>query len=131
MERSVGRDHSLRLFLRLFVAPTVHVPDIARVAVRTVLIPLLLGSSASDYKLFIADPWDSVSIDRDLLVFVMELVQNDSVVLDLPGLQLLLSDARVVLVIIEVGLLDWNCDTGRHEMQALVQSSPQLGVFVA
>lgn len=70
--------------------------------------------------------WDPVSVDGNILLRCVEGIQDDLTLLDLPYLQLLLGDVRVVCVVIEVCLLDRYLDASFHEIETLVKCLLQL-----
>ena len=75
---------------------------------------------------FGANGRNPMAVNWYLLLTRVELVQEDPAVLCLPRLQLLLSDGRGVFIVVEERLFSRNLDAGRHEVQTLVQSWPQL-----
>lgn len=69
-------------------------------------------------------------VHGNFLLSRVELIKDHASILNLPILQLLLSDARVVLIIVKQSLLDGDFDAGGHKVQVLVESVPHFGVFM-
>ena len=58
----------------------------------------------------------------------MKLIQDDRVVFDFPVFHLLVGYGRMVLIVVKVGLFDWDLHTGLDIVQALVESGSELGL---
>ena len=67
-----------------------------------------------------------MSIHRHLLLARVEFVKKHIIIANFPILQLLWCDVRHMLLVIELGLLDW--DSNRHllKVQRLIQGRSQL-----
>ena len=70
-------------------------------------------------------------IHRHFLFSRVKLIQDDCIVFDFPIFHLLVGYGRMMLIIVEVGLLDWNLHTGFDIVQALVESWSEFGLIPA
>jgi len=68
-----------------------------------------------------------MSVGRHIFLLI-ECVQHDLAIVDLPLFHLLLSDSRTMFVVIEVGLFDWHIDACMDEVETLVERGLQLFV---
>lgn len=75
----------------------------------------------------IGNGWNSMSVGRHIFLLI-ECVQHDLAIVDLPLFHLLLSDSRTMFVVIEVGLFDWHIDACMDEVETLVERGLQLFV---
>ena len=105
------------------MSATIHVPDIILVVNRadfaTIFVLLLVFSTR-------VNCWNSVSVDRNGLLGRVISVQVDLAVISHPLFALLLSQMRMVLVIVEKCLFGRYFDASRDEVQAFVQRWPQF-----
>ena len=109
MEGCVGRYDSFGLVLGLLVSTTIHVPHVRTPLVRTLILAPWHSILFLLVLLRISDCDDPVPVRWHCLLGV-ERIQHDSVIFSFETLELLLSDLRLMDVIIEGILLDRDLD---------------------
>ena len=100
------------LHIRFFVHPAIQIPS-KLIAVYRFLFGCFLDLNGTD-------GWNPVSVGW-YIPFLIECIEHDLSILNLPLLHLLLSDGRTVLVIIKVSLFYGDIDTCMDEMKALIK----------
>lgn len=120
VQRCVARYDSLRDLLRHRMLAPVQVPHV---------FLCVNWTDLSSLKVTGHDIWNSVSVDGYFTFSCVEGVKVDLTVVLLPRLFLLLSETRVMFVVVKQSLLCRHLNACRHKVETLVQGRSQLRVL--